>query len=126
MLELLRRLLFPPSPQEITEREYREATRRWIAHNAASRAAGCPCGKPASKVRYRGGNVGAVKVEVWTCDEHEGVAGWRGVEGDMEPLWDRPKPCQGCQTELACGGTSGPIGGPPDIWRCPIRPAGEP
>ena len=67
------------------EREYREATERWRAHNAERRAAGCPCGKPATKVSYDCRNIGAVPAEFWTCDEHVGVSSWTGVPGNMRP-----------------------------------------
>lgn len=97
-MSLLKRLadaLFPPrkSAADRDAREVREAEDRWRAHNAARRAAGCPCGAPASRVRYLGGNIGAVPVEVWSCDVHCGASGWSGTPGAMTPTWERSSPC---------------------------------
>jgi hypothetical protein len=56
-------------------RRRRAAERRWRRHNQQARAAGCRCGRPATRVR-RIRVAGEVPSEIWTCAEHVQVNGW--------------------------------------------------
>jgi hypothetical protein len=96
-----------PSP------DVRAAEERWLRVNAAAQAAGCGCGRPSQVVTYHRGNVGRVPVEVWTCAEHQGAAGWRG----REPFYAHPTRCP--LGEVI--GWGGPIGGELTHFHCPHR-----
>ncbi|WP_341719850.1 hypothetical protein QQG74_09190 [Micromonospora sp. FIMYZ51] len=91
-----------------------QAERRWRAHNAAARAAGCPCGQPATEVRYDNRNTGSVPVETWTCADHVGAEMWSG----NRPAWGHDRQLPGVE----CWGSSGPIGGKPNRWYHPVKP----
>lgn len=69
--------------------EITAAEARWTARNFAGRLKGCPCGRPATDVRYlpAEGVVGSVRPEVWTCAQHVGVASWRGVDNHGIVTW---------------------------------------
>ena len=97
-----------PSPR------VRAAEHRWTAHNAAARTAGCPCGQPATEVRYDHRNLGSVPVETWTCVEHVGAEMWSG----NRPAWGHDQELEGVE----CWGSSGPIGGPHTRWYHPVKP----
>jgi hypothetical protein len=90
--------LWPPMPgtARYERQEYAEATERWQRINAEKRAAGCPCGKAATRVEYDGSNLGAVPVEQWTCDEHYGTASWSSGPGYFRAAWARPTQCADC------------------------------
>ncbi len=55
---------------------------RWRRINAAAKAEGCKCGKPATTVRRYGGTTGSVPSEVWSCEEHRNVNEWSGSGSD--------------------------------------------
>jgi hypothetical protein len=93
--------------------DVRAVEARWLRRNAEARVAGCRCGRPAQVVTYQRGNVGRVPVEVWTCAEHQGAAGWRG----QEPFYAHPTCCPSGEV-IGCGG---PIGGEPTHFHCPHR-----
>lgn len=115
--------LLPPRPESFEEyeaRRVREAEERWRVRNEEKRAEGCPCGQPATEVRYDHRNVGSVPVETWSCAEHVGVTSWAGAGGAMKPYWERSRPCGSCEPSR-CGGYGGPIGGPTTRWHCPDR-----
>jgi hypothetical protein len=63
------------------------ASRRWRRINEELRAAGCPCGRPATHVRRSvAGYAGSVPPEIWSCEEHINVNGWlHYTDGTMEP-----------------------------------------
>jgi hypothetical protein len=77
--------------------EERMAEMRWRQRNAEMRAAGCPCGRPATHVQVIGGNLGSVPVEFWHCDEHAGMDGYRltqiGDEITFSPNFPHSQPC---------------------------------
>lgn len=99
------------------------AEARWRAGNARKRAAGCPCGKPATEVAYDHPVVGRVPHETWTCAEHAGAEQWSGRPSgqvtEWVPLWGRPAPCPSCEGRCSA---SGPIGRPLTRWYCPNGP----
>lgn len=94
------------------------ATLRWAQINAEKRAAGCPCGRPATEVKCDSRNTGSVPVETWTCAEHKDAAGWSGRPGEMKPMWARSSPCVVCTGHCARAGL---INGPTHTWYCPDR-----
>jgi hypothetical protein len=98
-----------------------EATRqRWEIHNRRAREAGCPCGKPATRVARYPLPSGAVH-EWWTCAEHEGVESWAGgPDGTWLPQWTRPEPCGPCTGH--CSWTSKIGADRPYEWYCPTKP----
>lgn len=100
--------------------EEAQASRRWTENNARAKAAGCHCGKPATRVRLDHRNVGWVPVETWTCDEHVGVEAWFGTT----PRWTRTTRCDDCPVGGGCS-SSGPIGGPPTKYYCATREGDE-
>lgn len=110
-MSFLSRILNPPPRTN----PVREAEKRWTAHNTAARAAGCPCGQPATEVRHDHRNVGNVPVETWTCTEHVGAEMW----ADGRPAWGHDRKLPGVE----CWGTAGPIGGEPTRWFHPVKPA---
>ena len=118
--------LWPPLPgtARYERKEHADATQRWRQINAEKRAAGCPCGKPATRVRYNHGNVGAVPVEFWTCDEHDGMSGWSAGPSGFIAVWPRRAPCSDCDGYCS---TTRKIGASvPYEWHCPLkREAGE-
>jgi len=65
----------------MTSAEVAAAEDRWRTKNAESRAAGCPCGEPATHVA-RLPVVGSVPFEVWSCEAHVGVNSWTHSPGD--------------------------------------------
>lgn len=105
--------------------EYVGATLRWIEHNRKARLKGCPCGKRGTRVHFDGRNNGAVPVEWWTCDEHEGATGWRGTTGcSVTPLYDRFPACGDCVYaggSKYCGGYSRQ-GDVITSYSCPDKP----
>ena len=79
-----------------------KASRRWAANNAAAKARGCPCGRPAAHVEVDQSNAGWVPVETWTCDEHAGAVSWSsGPDGRMVPAWPRATRCDDCDHHCA-------------------------
>jgi hypothetical protein len=93
--------------------EVDRAERRWAAINKQTRLTGCPCGRPATVVKYEAGSLGNVAPERWTCAEHEGVGMWAGGV----PYWEHPTPCPAGET----AGSRAQIGGPEYAWLCPHR-----
>lgn len=63
---------------------------RWRETNARTRARGCRCGAPATRVRYALGTTGSVPMEIWTCEAHFGVSSWWSEDGGR--TW---VPCSG-------------------------------
>ena len=90
LLAAFRDVFFPPTPEQRRRDEYEAAADRGRAHNAAAKAAGCKCGRPATKVRRVFGTVGGVPCEIWSCDEHVNVNGWTrsGEDGAYVPGGD--------------------------------------
>lgn len=113
--------VLPPWPgsARYERKEFDEATERWRRINAGKRAAGCPCGKPATKVRYSHGNVGAVPVEFWTCDEHYGMSAWGSGPSGFRASWPRSKPCADCDGYCPTLRKIGAV--EPHEWHCPIK-----
>jgi hypothetical protein len=75
-------------PVYMSDEEYEAATERWRARNERERLRGCKCGKPNTRCKYYGGNIGAVPVEFWSCDEDFGVTQWSGRPAvGREILW---------------------------------------
>jgi hypothetical protein len=66
-------------PETMDEDEWVAARARWLAINAAAKAAGCKCGAPNTHVRRYGGTLGGVPSEVWTCEKHQNVGSWTKV-----------------------------------------------
>lgn len=65
--------------------EEEQASLRWAARNAEAFAAGCKCGRPATRVRLDHRVLGHVPVEYWTCDEHINTESWtRRGDGSWE------------------------------------------
>lgn len=95
----------------VTE-QTRQAEWRWHYNNAAAKAKGCPCGKPA-EVAQRMPVVGTVPYEWWTCS---GCAGADGFSGGVA-LFRHNTPCPLGKDRMS----GGPIGGPTDHWSCPHR-----
>lgn len=102
----------------------RAAGRRWKAINRAKRAAGCPCGRPATEVRYDHSNTGPVPVETWTCDEHVGASGWSISPRGATPLWPRSSRCDTCTG--MCSRVYNIGEDEPYQWNCPMKPGREP
>lgn len=111
--------------------ERRAAEERWKKYNAEKKAAGCPCGKPATRVRIYRGVVGSVPMEQWGCDDHYDADGYQGYQLPGEPPnykfdWSRKTPCSECSEiggDRTCHGWGGQTGGPTEYWSCPVRPA---
>lgn len=110
------------APASFSEKQWQDATERWIQHNARKREKGCRCGKPGTRV-HTIPVMGAVPCEIWSCDEHYGVNAWVSSKEGILPAWERNKPCPDY-----CRGwhsSHGPIGKPPTGWTCTIKPSPE-
>jgi hypothetical protein len=106
--------------QEVEERT-QSAEERWRATNAAKRAAGCPCGKPATEVEYMREVVGSVPAEFWRCADHADVTSWSYTDGGAPtPYWPRSSPCGTCVGR--CSTTWKHGAGKPYQWHCPQKP----
>jgi hypothetical protein len=92
-------LLYDAAAKQIERDEYAAATRRWRKHNARQPRV-CLCGAPGTVLRTDHGNIGAVPVEFWYCQEHADVPLTVPWSGGV-PLWK--------QTREACSWRSSSI-----------------
>ena len=90
-------ITFRQAQERFWPTEIQKAEARWRQRNAEAKLRGCPCGEPATEVRYNHGTVGSVPHEMWTCIKHVDVISWYKLGGGAAvPLWgderDNDKP----------------------------------
>lgn len=126
-MKLLKKLLdlFEPTVAAAVDPDA-DASERWRRFNAQKRAAGCPCGRPATRRRVMLGAAGGVMPEIWSCDECYGAEGHSGPRGEAKPFWGRIRSCGGCDLNGSglkqCHGYSSDADGGRRVWLCPDKP----